>query len=727
MKKRAKQQRANTARNRSRAPALRAETILLIFNRLRFWLLVLVVLALPLVIYLSNTEYGYTKTIFLLVGVSAALILWSIELVLREKPVLVLTRLAWPALGILGAAVLSLVNAQNILISVQSLIVLVHFGLLSLLIANSVETERDLKILLGGIVLSAGLAGLYGLLQYYGLLLGPPGFKRGSMAMISTMGNPNYLAGFLSHLLVPGIFVFLSVKRAWTRLLLLLALVLITAALVAANSVGAWGAASLSAIFFATGLMIFRLAATVIKVQRRWALALVIVLGFVIWLQSPPGPLNALVGRAATLQALPNPIDQIVQAIQRLWRENSGMARVWNWWIGYEMLRAHPFIGIGLGDYKLEFLEYKAKFKETPHGQEFNFYIPRAVQAHNDYVQIAAELGLIGILAIGFFLGALVVGALGFLRSPASVERRLGVVALGAGIVALMVDALVSFPLHLPASAMNLAIFIGLLHTRPLLSAEPRVALSSKAVRGLGAVAIVLVLVVSVFAYRDWQADIHLDRAQRAIEDRNYKTALEELEQSLALAIAPGRALYYLGLLYAERGQPERALQYLERSLRDAPTENAYIQLAQLYLTLGQVDQVRKHLRTLLRLDPEPLLRLEAEFMHRVLVPWRLGDTAVVWAQLGRFLQEHPNYPRGYLMRGELHRALGQREAAHAQYEKALQLVQAQQKQLSKRLEQIPRYGITDPDEFSRLRARLNGLTEMQAQLERLLIETGSR
>ncbi|MFN4218695.1 MAG: tetratricopeptide repeat protein [Candidatus Bipolaricaulia bacterium] len=689
-------------------------------HRLRFWLLVALVFAIPVVIYLPNTEYGYTKSAVLYWGISLLVALWAVEFFVRKIQISV-TQLAWPALGVLGAVALSLMNAENLALSLISFVGLVYFGLLGLLIVNTVESERDIKILLGALVLSASIASGYGLLQYYGRLPGPPGFLGGSSAMIATFGNPNYLAGFLAHLIVPAISLSLVSESRWVRFALLVILIMMTAALVAANSVGAWLAALFAAIFFFAGALLFRLGRA-LHAQRRWVFVIVIVLGLTVWLQAPPGPLNALIGRAASAQESVNPIDQIAQFFQRLWAENSGIARSWNWWIGYEMLKAHPFVGVGLGDYKVEFLEYKARFKETPLGQQYNFYLPRAIQAHNDYVQLIAELGLIGFIALGFFVGTLLRSAHSFVRSGESAERRLWVVALVAGGVAFATDALVSFPLHLPASELNLVLLISLLYTRPLLGSEPTVTLGTKAKIAVGATAFVLALTVSFFTYRDWQADISLDEGESEINNLRYETARSALERSVALGIAPGKALYYLGVIYAEQGELRRAREYFERSLKTYPTENAYIQLAELDLRLGETQRAREHLQTLLRLDPEPTMRLEAEFMQRVLILLAEGDRTLVWAELAKFLQEHPDYPRGYLVRGVLHSERGEKEAARAEFERGLQVIAKLKAGILQRLDQIQRSRrLTDPDELNQLRVRAAALAQMEAQLEELL------
>lgn len=542
--------------------------------------------------------------------------------------------------------------------------------------------------------------------------------------MISTFGNPNYLAGFLAHLLVPGIVLSVLLQHRWARWALLIMLALITAALVAANSVGAWLAALLATLFWFVGILIFRLGRA-LHAQRGWVLTVVIVLGLIVWLQSPPGPLNALLGRAEPLEPSDGPIEKAIQFFQRLWEENSGIARSWNWWIAYEMLKAHPFVGVGLGDYKVEFLEYKARFKETPLGQQYNFYLPRAIQAHNDYVQLIAELGLLGLLMVGFFIGTLIRDAHSFVRAGESPERQLWVMALLAGLVAWATDALVSFPLHLPASELNLVIFISLLYTRPLLGSAPTLALGSKTKIALSAATLVLALTISLFAYRDWQADIALDEGEAEMKSLRYETARAALERSVALGIAPGKALYYLGVVYSERGELQRAREYFERSLKTYPTENAYIQLAELDLRLGEIQRAREHLQTLLRLDPEPTMRLEAEFMQRVLVPLAQKDYSVVWAELEQFLQEHPDYPRGYILRGILYRERGDNEAARAEFEKGLQVIARLQAEIQQRVEQIRRSRrLTDPDELNQLRARAATFAQLEAQLKALLAQT---
>jgi hypothetical protein len=83
----------------------------------------------------------------------------------------------------------------------------------------------------------------------------------------------------------------------------------------------------------------------------------------------------------------------------------------------------------------------------------------------------------------------------------------------------------VSFPLHLPASELNLVLFISLLCARPLLGPAPTVTLRSSAKITVGVTMLALALVVCFFAYRDWQADIALDEGEAEMNSFRYETA----------------------------------------------------------------------------------------------------------------------------------------------------------------------------------------------------------
>lgn len=77
--------------------------------------------------------------------------------------------------------------------------------------------------------------------------------------------------------------------------------------------------------------------------------------------------------------------------------------------IAIEMFKAHPMTGVGADNFGIEFNRYRGAYSAAnPHDRNLSIAeseIPE--RAHNEYVQIAAELGIPGILIFGCLLGGI--------------------------------------------------------------------------------------------------------------------------------------------------------------------------------------------------------------------------------------------------------------------------------------------------------------------------------
>ncbi|MFN3346752.1 MAG: O-antigen ligase family protein, partial [Candidatus Bipolaricaulaceae bacterium] len=373
----------------------------------------------PLVFSPWNTEYGYVKTLYTLVLVGGLLLLWAWEMA-RTKTF----RVEWTWLGFLipaflFAAFLSLTGPTPLCVVLQSAAVFLCFGLLFLLVVNAEEKAHPW--MLSALLVAAVLNALFALLQYLGAVPGGPG-GRGPSAMIATMGNQQFLAGFLSYLVLPGLLLVRAAKgRAWVFAALAVgfsfAVMLLTqqvgvrlglgAALVfLAFGLGFWSVRLPHPERWAfVGLLVFAgLGATL----RWWGLAAGVALalgGFGLYFLGRVlrrFPLLWLgVGAGVALAVLLLlPVTTPLSAVRELWQRKSGAIRAWDWWVGYEMWRDFPAFGIGLGGYKIFFVPYKPEFLASPRGAAYTFPFPRADQAHNEYVQVAAELGTVGALLL---------------------------------------------------------------------------------------------------------------------------------------------------------------------------------------------------------------------------------------------------------------------------------------------------------------------------------------
>jgi O-antigen ligase len=129
-----------------------------------------------------------------------------------------------------------------------------------------------------------------------------------------------------------------------------------------------------------------------------------------------------------------------------------GWDRLQAWRGGIALILDFPLFGVGLGNWPEVFTHY-----QPPPWSERYFS-----QAHNDYVQLLAETGLVGLLLVGWF----------FVRIGRSLARR-GVwlspqvlpvfAAVVSGIAVMAVSEALDFDLRIPANALLFAVLLGLL------------------------------------------------------------------------------------------------------------------------------------------------------------------------------------------------------------------------------------------------------------------------
>jgi len=124
--------------------------------------------------------------------------------------------------------------------------------------------------------------------------------------------------------------------------------------------------------------------------------------------------------------------------------------RLDGWRVALRLLREHPLGGVGFGAYRAEFTGAKLQLL----AQGVPFYAghlnPNFASAHDEYLEVAAELGWPGVAALGWGLAVTFLAA----RAVASrVRSQRGLV--WGGLVALALLALAYFPFRLAPVALS--------------------------------------------------------------------------------------------------------------------------------------------------------------------------------------------------------------------------------------------------------------------------------
>jgi O-antigen ligase len=311
-------------------------------------------------------------------------------------------------------------------------------------IARRLSERRRWLAVIPPIIVAAGEAAL-GLWQH----------ARGDEVQ-GTYVNKNHFAGLLEMVLpfaiVYGIALLNNHGPAWRHVkmcaALIAALLMFTGVLYSASKMGF--VATLGALF------VMGLAAITagLKTWKRWlvAAALATVLLFV-FVFLPSDDLIAKFGNLFAKELAP------------------GEGR-WPIWLDtLRMIAAYPVFGAGLGTYETAFLKYQTS------GVDHTFSF-----AHNDYLQLFAELGTVGFLILLAIIVPVAARAFRAARHGRDWNARCLGLGCAGSITAIALHSLADFNLYIPANALLLAWICGLSAGLPLRSgrADARLEASSR-------------------------------------------------------------------------------------------------------------------------------------------------------------------------------------------------------------------------------------------------------
>lgn len=126
----------------------------------------------------------------------------------------------------------------------------------------------------------------------------------------------------------------------------------------------------------------------------------------------------------------------------------TGRTNIWR--VTTDVIKAHPVLGAGLGAYGVAYTAFDPR-----NG------VNRPEQAHNDYLQVLADAGIVGAVLGLFFIAALFRTGFKRRRSPDIFRRGVATGAL-AGCFAILVHSLFDFTLHTTSIALLFLTMAGL-------------------------------------------------------------------------------------------------------------------------------------------------------------------------------------------------------------------------------------------------------------------------
>src|SRR5690606_36634304 len=148
----------------------------------------------------------------------------------------------------------------------------------------------------------------------------------------------------------------------------------------------------------------------------------------------------------------------------------SAFGRLFIWKITSEIISENPIFGIGFNRFEVEYNNYQAKYFAADDGTlEEKLTSDNVRHAHNEYLQIWAELGLTGLIIFAgiivlVFLGNKITG----IQPPEGgqlTEKQVVNLSAKASLISLLVFSFFSFPLHILPTLINFIFLLAVVST----------------------------------------------------------------------------------------------------------------------------------------------------------------------------------------------------------------------------------------------------------------------
>jgi O-antigen ligase len=243
----------------------------------------------------------------------------------------------------------------------------------------------------------AGLSqAVFGYMQMF-FDIGPASFVRdASLRVYGTFGQPNPYAGYINMTLVLALALMLLGPTWKTRILAACITLPLSGVEIFTQSKGGWMALAVAAVFILiVGFPQLR------TLARIGLVSILAVLATYLAGKFPAGLIDPILTKIGVINiSFTSPTND----------NYANSERVAHWMAGIRMFMDHPFFGVGIGNYQDVYTQYHVGIFVLPLGH-----------AHNYYINIAAEAGIFGLIALLLFLIAIFVYGV---RSYRSIQQR---------------------------------------------------------------------------------------------------------------------------------------------------------------------------------------------------------------------------------------------------------------------------------------------------------------
>ena len=546
---------------------------------------------LPLLISPSDV-----KTILGIFLTTSGLFLWLL-ISYKNKVICIKKSITyWPIFGFILWNFISLLWVEDGYLATVMLAQFMVFSLVFILAINIFNDYKKIEMLIKSIVVSLALVSIIGLLQYYFFNID---FINNLFTQIvipaATFGNKNMASHFVVMALPLSLILMFTSKS--NRQVVFYSI---------ATAIGAWFLIYTTARQAYIAIFVELLVLALFFILDKWknkdkamlatmenkkgkSTAIIFILIFLIFAAN------------FTTQGFNSGNNSKITKIQSISVDERN-PRLPAWRNTIEMIKEHPIIGVGVGQWQAKYpLYYDRVMKDIIFNEG-----TRLKRLHNDYLEIFANVGVIGYVFL-LWLSWLMIRKIWFILSDFKNEHRSYTLALTLGIIGFLVVAVFSFPIRMFFPAFLLFIFIGVIDS---------INSTSVALRFDKSRYLFLAIVMGIFTVfitwksSSWVFAKHFNTTAVNLLLHN-ENKLSVKYGMVALSLNPASSYYFYTTARAlhDAGEVDSSILYYKKAINISPFHTfALLDMANAYKDIKDFVMEKKILDFILRFDRKNVL-----------------------------------------------------------------------------------------------------------------------
>lgn len=446
-----------------------------------------------------------------------------------------------------------LIRCTNIFAGIHSILIFLLFVTFYICFEDVVAGDRSLiDIFIKGIIFVSIVVCIYGILQVCGI-----DFIRWNVknTASSSLGRRNFAGEYLV-MVIPYAFYFLYRERKkWIYIPVFLLILHLILTFTRASYIG----------FFVSVIIFFILTGRKARINRK-AVILLLILFF----------------------------SRSVFSGIHTFERGTVKSRLLIWNVTLKMIRSNPLFGVGPGNFVIMYPFYGIGEEKALRG--VSLVVDRA---HNDYLEVCAESGVIGLLLFFYFLFCIFKVLFTLYRETDGYERIL-TVSIISSVVGMCVNALASFPFNNPATLLLFWVnvsFAGAMYRK--LKGEKRVNMNYSLLRIYFVLFCLAGFIMSVMGIK---ASYYMFLAKNTKD----KTSLYFAEKAVLYNPYSMETTFLAAKTATKYGEYERAYRYISMEKQLEPySASLYHNLGLVYFHLMNFREAEESFLYSLKLNPE--------------------------------------------------------------------------------------------------------------------------